>query len=424
MRDMRLFKIINIKISHKENVETIFQRIQKILEIHRKHNGKNWFYLADPYPIDEFHKFISASGRVIKNSDEFSQFLFEETDKIYNHQKGFIQVKRKVLSNLVKGFGYGSNPNESHNNVDYTRLAQIAKKIPRSYPFDYAVFIFDEVDWYLTNRPIQKAELIEPLPIFPNNTFLSSSITFINGWDINHRYFILNAIVEVPLKTKKKTKVELSDIEVRQLLEEIGPIESIKTVYVPSKEEYTFINVAKDKALKILNQYKSFDKDKMNLFERRLHDSNTFPYNLPSPIEKSLIKKIQKKKIILETFTNYCFEFNHDISTNSVIVLEKKTKLNNLIRLEFYLGVSNSGIACSFRLMGLLWEYNVDLPYRYDNSPNLTRSLYPIEDKETLLKVLKNFSSVVNYMENNFVKEIELIHGDTPEWYIVNDNYI
>jgi hypothetical protein len=417
---MRLFKYYQYKISHKENIELLFQRIENMLDAYYHPDIRNWFYFSDftKFPFSPPPR--SAIKKLFKKYDELSTFIYEEVREQFYPTHGNSLEVTQALSNMPEGYLSNFNPNNKHDNVKFSVLSDIAKNIPKTYPFNEAVFSYEHIDWFQTNEPLKRAKLIgKSFDLFPwRKTFISNSITFTNQWDINHRWFYLNAIVEIPTINKDSSQVQSHITNIRGILQELGEINQVETLVIPTDEEFERLQNCKESAINIIERYSSNDKGKITILEKRLNEKKLFIFNLSHSKNLTETKKIQKKSIIVKTFEPLGYDFNSNLSNPNRYILVKNTELNNQIRLDFYTGETNTSLGLTMKVVGPLWDYNVDLPYRYDSSIDLTRSLFPINDKDTLSKILANFSSVVGFMERTFVKELEELFGAAPEWYL------
>jgi hypothetical protein len=415
---MRLFKYYQFKISHKENIELLFQRIGNILNSYHHSDSRNWFYFSDFTQFLDSPGTKSAINKVLKNYEELSPFLYEEVYEQLDHLKGYVSYTNQALSNQIEGYSHTFNPNNKHHNVSFAILSEIAKKIPRTYSFNEATFSFEHINWFHSNEPLKRTKLIGKFDLFPwKKTYISNSITFTNQWDINHRWFHLNAIVEIPANNKNSSQVQSYITDIKEILEELGDIDKVETLVIPTEEEMERLQSYNESAMEIIENYKSYDEEKTTLLEKRLDEEKHFIFNLPHTKVLAETKKIQKKSIIIKTFEPFGYEFSSNLSNTNRYILVKNTELNNQIRLDFYTGETNTSLSLTMKVVGPLWDYEVDLPYKYDTRINLTRSLFPIDNKDTLIKILANFSSVVGFMEKTFVKELEELFGAAPEWY-------
>jgi hypothetical protein len=128
---MRLYKQVFFAYSKKDSAFSLVEKVKNLFsEFGIKESGI-LFYLSDHYSFKK-----SSVSKVVKNYPSMGDFEFENNPE-----------KLHALSNL-SSIWQEANPNKKYDNIDLNVIEEIAKGIPRVYPFDRSTYIFDRIDWY------------------------------------------------------------------------------------------------------------------------------------------------------------------------------------------------------------------------------------------------------------------------------------
>jgi hypothetical protein len=388
----------------------LFERIKQVLEKYRGKDEPNYFFLAD-----SIHGRVSSVKRVLKNYPELVEYEFDGRE-IVDKKTDFIMYS-KGLSNFSKQYWREYNPNNINKSVPFYKLHEIAKKIPRAYPFHTAIFIFDRINWFLTDHELSQPTLRIGPREFPLSTYLSNAIIFYSNWWISGRDLGLMAAVEIPVPEKNASSLPPLDEGIKKSVELIGKIRVEEIVAAPSEDEMKVLHHLEPRALEIVKQYNSIERE----FKERLLESISIPHILPDQFKINGDNKGSRKTAIMNVFKPRGYSYLSKLSGQGIYTLVKRTKSNHQIKLLFDSGKYNCGLACTMVLEAPFWEYRValPLPYKDDKTGSMTTTiaLYPLPDEETLKMVVNNFAVVVDYMEKTFVKEMEELYGPAPNWY-------
>lgn len=394
---MRIFKIYEYKISRKDNLSEWFDKIQKVVEQYQFNEGHNWFCLEE-----NFFQGVSAIDRLKKKDPNMIKYEMEAKE-IHDPDLR----RKKALTNCKDGFHELVNPNGVHESIDFPAIRNIAEKIPRSYPFHEALFIFDDIDWFQTGERREAAKLLD-INFFPGvHQNLSSRIVFKSSWWVTGRQLTLNAAVEVPVsKSGNPEEIKLPDT-----IHSIGKIDRVSTVIIPDDLTYARLKKMQPKVDEIIKNYSSLEFDKM------LEDKGVLPHSLPSQFDLAGELNTPFKKSLTAQFKP--MGYSYGTFFHGIYTFVKRTKSDHQITLAFDTGRMKEALSCTMVIESPFWKHRLDLPSAVGKEQvHFSRGHFPIPDEGMKEKVIANFKAAAAYLEETFVPEIESLYEPAPEWFV------
>lgn len=382
---LKLFYDFEYSLTKNDPTKEVVQRINTVLDINRKIDGPNYCYLADYY-----NGGVSAIGRIIKKFPELEQYVFE-----YEEEIGDEKYKYLVLSNYPKDHSFFTGDTvvkgKNKDNISFEVLSEIAEGIPRKFPLNKAMFLFDQINW---SQDINAND---------DKVFNMNSILYINNWWTPKRDISLFANVSLTHPSSKSNSLQLLSEENKYSLSLLGKIKKKSLKCKLNQEEKISVKKLENKCDELIPSFgKNMARNNPFLFPYDLSEKGEGIYNLPrkQTISK-VIKKLGYKHLPKEGF-------------HGVIVFGKITEHNHRILLEFDSGSTFYNLRCNLIIQGPYWKHRIDeLPC----TPNSYGDFFEIPDLETLEQVVENFCVVIQYLENSIIKDIETLYGPAPKWF-------
>ncbi len=411
---MRLFKQVIYKLAKNETPFILIDRVKFVL------SELNCTNISSKLYLENHASGISYVQRAIKKFPALREFYSEK-----NYPD--------TISNL-DGYWDVEEPCIRTNSIPYDVMDGIARGIPKSYPFNYTVLIFDHIDWFGTGivntEPVITAKHPHPRRL---GEYLSSSITILSDWDSHGRDNRLCVTMEL-ITPDFNYSIDPMDSKLQGLLETLGTIQIVNHKAALTQDEmllyhssitkadslwkeytdnlYYFIcdNVPDCNMKEVVLAYKSQRKEMREILRK---DYLTGGY---SNFSDELKEIKSPKKIITKIFTSKGYEYKNIPSYAALgrYVLVKKTNRNNRMEVLFDYWGRGREIACRLTYKSPFREYNMDLPIAEENGIQIS---YPIDSDATLSTVVTNCLYIIEYLENTVIKEMDNIYGEAPKWF-------
>lgn len=392
---MRIFVFIEYRINKNNTFDSIFQRCVNVADKTNPNGFKRLFYFADSGLAK-----TSAVGKAIKKFPSLEKFKYHITDvpkDLPTHD---------ALSNLPGKPWLEPNLNGVYDDIGLDILKDIAHGVPRSLPFHYATFIFDNIDWFRNGIVNKQPESREhgASAMFPYASYFSSSIIFQSNWGYSKRVLNLYAVVEIDVSGADKENPLKKYDKIRELATELGDVRNEIIFAKPSEKEKKHLSLLNGKAKELVVD-----------FENNL-DSILSKINLPNEFSDSLrstFDNVSPKKPLLAVFKPLGFKYIGNQSGQGGYSLAKRTKLNNQITLLFDFAPMARALSWSLIIQGPLWMQSSRLKF-YQN----THEQFGITGQDILEKVVANAGCIFEYIEGTVIKDIESIYGAAPSWFV------
>lgn len=363
----------------------VLQRINTVLDINRKIDGPNYFYLADHY-----NGGVSAIKRILKKFPEMEPYAFEYEEEISGEKYKYL-----VLSNFPKDHSFFTNvqvvEGKNKESISFEVLSKIAEGIPRTFPLSKATFLFDQINW---SQDINENA---------DKVFNVNAILYINDWWTPKRDISLFANVSVSQPSNESNSLQPISEENKYSLSLLGTIKKKSQKFKLNREEKVSAEKLVEKCNKLTYSFRdNITRNNPFLFPYDLSKKGEGTFNIPrKPTISKIIKKLGYKHLPKEGF-------------HGGIVFGKITKYNHRILLEFDSGSTFYSLRCNSIIQGPYWEHRIDqLPC----TPNSYGDFFDIPDLETLEQVVENFCVVIRYLENSIIIDIENLYGPAPKWF-------
>jgi hypothetical protein len=395
---MRIFKINTHRIENNENLISIFAKSKEVVTKTNSYDFRRLFYFSD-----------SGLGKISATKRAIKKFPLLEKFEYYAPEENVALPAHYVLSNLSKKEWQESNPNGINDDIDLEILEGVASGIPRSFPFYFATFVFDKVDWFLDGKIANMPSAIgEGLPSarYPTGTgYFSPSILFQSNWSTGRRKLTLYTVIE--LNTPKNNNDSLSEINsnAQKLIEKLGKVKSEMIHAVPTVEE---ANQIKTKNKKAINRVAAFKEDIDSIL-----DDISMSYSLSDvPSLNETVGNLKLKSKLLSIFCPLGFKYLSSQSGQGVYFLAKKTKNNNQFSLLFDLAPLARTLSWVVIIQGPFWKHGLELKFFPDTPYQCT-----VNEQNTLNKLIENAGKIYSYLEKSILTEIEELYGPAPHWF-------
>lgn len=412
---MRLFKHVTYKLSKNETPSILMDRINYVLfELNYKDITCK-LYLVDLYSTRSY------TQRAIKK--------FPALQRFYSNTNF-----DNTITNLDSYWGV-NNPYPQFESIPFDVMEGIAKGIPKVLPFDRALLIFDNIDWFGNGVNYSKPVIHKkrPTPETPYD-YLSSSIIIQSEWDAHGRDNWIYVTLELTTPDFNQTILPM-DPKVQKLLESLGTIQkqdyeatltqdelfmnhslimegkSVWNKYNDNIYELVMNNVPECDFKEVVLSHEEYMKILKESI-RNIIQSHDFS-NIHNETKKT---PISPKKVITRLFSKNGFSYLEipGFVALGKHVLIKKTSHNNQLEVNFEYWSRGGEISCRLTYKVPYLNHIIDLPITKDKEI-CTR--YTIDNENALKKVVTNCLYIIEYLEDTLIQELDNIYGYAPVWY-------
>lgn len=395
---MRIFRVVTFSLNKHDTLTAI---LTSSLGVAKELNGNHFrtrFSVSDP----SFGR-VSAVDRAIKNYPELSKFRYIDPT---SPGSPAITHDYAVLSNLTNDWEK-PNPNNVCDDIDSETLLGIAAGIPRTYPFEYATFVLDGIDWFKEGKT-EISPAVSMRKASEYSPYLSASIQCYSHAGFPKRRLAHLAIIE--LKTPSVTTRSLPelDLEVQQLLGTLGKTKNVKTVSVATHDELAGLDAMNQKANEVVKNY----TESLDSILSRI----ALSHRLEETVKGGTRDSVSPKTALAAVFRRMGYKYLSNESGQGIYLLSKRTKNNNEVQLSFDLGPIGRRLSWSIQVQGPLWKHGLDLKFYPNIHPQ-----YPVTGQHSVEMLIDNARDIAASLEGSFVSEIEDIYGAAPGWYVYRD---
>jgi hypothetical protein len=367
-------------------------------------------------------KRVSSIERVLKRWPELGKFAREAGSAA--HHGG----KTRTLSNLTAS---GVDP------VDFAILTEIARGVPRSFPFHGISLHFSAAGF--SEGPA--------LPAIPDartlsmllsagvdigaGTSTSGGVSVQDSWWVNGRQRSLSAMRVIEADPGAK-KLPPPPPNVAAVLAACGkPRRTIQLPLVlpaadaPPERTVPLDAAASETGEAIRTVVQAYRAKMTELLE-------TLPYDLPHQVEagtesvsvaSGLPSTGPKKPDLVRAFAPLGYDCRGESGT---FTLQRRTPSHLTVRLRLDVGTWFSAVMAALQVIGLKdgkgFKATLSLPVSRSAVRGAVRgvelpSQFPIGNPERWGKIVDNLAALVAALDRSFVPEIEAITGPSPEWF-------
>jgi hypothetical protein len=305
----------------------------------------------------------------------------------------------KLITNItVSGTTEGS--------VDFAVLVEIARGVPRSFPF-HNVTIHFSVPAFSGGTEI---------PSMPGTQIPGISVT--DSWWVNGRNRNVTAltIVDADPTAKKLPKLPESVEAVLTACGRIKKTIQAPLVVVPARQRPTIDSVAPEKAKAIRAVVQDYRTRMSEILERA-----ALPHDLP-PNREALLAAPPgttagpKKPELVRAFTPLGYDCRSE--STGTFTLRRRTIGNLTAELRLDVGTWSNQIMALFLVLGLIdgigFKATLILPVARQA---VAGGQYPIGGPDTWRQIVDNLTALVAELDRSFVPAIEAISGPSPDWF-------
>lgn len=383
---MQLALVTTFAASRKEPLVETLERVRAAFLAAGEGEPQVTFMLSDGQIVR-----VSSIDRVLKRHPELARF-----DQTIEPFPGGPPMR--VLTNRVEaGAGAGEQ-------VDFAVLAEIARGVPKSFPFHVAGIRFA--------LPVFAGGT--DLPVYPGD--MRPGIIVNDSWWVSgrQRSVLALTIVEAEAAAKKLPAVPAM---VAQIFAACGKAKSTTQVpLIPGMPTKPEVDPA---ATKTANDLRALMQDyKARIAE--IVERAGLPHDLPSMQEALATRLIgegsgPKKPELVRVFGPLGYDCKGGHGT---FTLRRRTATNLTVELEIDVGTWSNSCSASLSVdtlsSGVAMSALLRLPVtkRAIEAPQ-----YPIGDAERWRMIVENLGALVAELDRTFVPAVEAIAGPAPEWY-------
>jgi hypothetical protein len=304
----------------------------------------------------------------------------------------------------VKAISNRESPGTPAETIDFGILLEIARGVPRSFPF-HSIGIQFSVPAFSDG-----AELPETLAIRMQPPGISVS----DKWWVNGRMRSVSALIIVDADPAAKKLPPLPD-SVAKVLAACGKVK--KTVQVPlvagmAQQRPTIDTAAPEIAASIRAAVQDYRSRIAEIVE-----SAKLPHDLP-PNQEAFTTGVTagpKKPELVRAFTPMGYDCRGESGT---FTLRRRTPGNLTAELMVDVGTWSNMALAIFRVLGLVngagFKATLFLPV---SRRAAVGGQYPMGGPERFRQIVDNLAALVAELDRTFVPAIEAISGPAPDWY-------
>ena len=304
----------------------------------------------------------------------------------------------------VKAISNNAGPGSSAEQIDFAILLEIARGVPRSFPFHSIGIQF-------------------PLPAFSDGTEIPATmvhqlpppgISVSDRWWVSGRLRSVSALMIVDADSAAKKLPPLPD-PIAAVLAACGKVKKrvqIPLVSAPAQQRPTIDTAAPEIAASIRAAVQDYRSRIAEIVE-----SANLPNDLP-PNQEAFTAGVTagpKKPELVRAFTPMGYDCRGESGT---FTLRRRTPGNLTVELILDVGTWSNMALAIFRVLGLVngagFKATLFLPV---SRRAAVGGQYPMGGPERFRQIVDNLAALVAELDRTFVPAIEAISGPAPDWY-------
>jgi hypothetical protein len=380
---MHLAMLTTFAASRKEPLADVLERVHAAIIAADFGEPHVQFVLADS-------RGVSSVDRVLKRFPSLERFTKS------------LQPTPAVAA--VKAISNRASPGTSAETIDFAILLEIARGVPRSFPF-HSIGIQFPVPAFSDGAELP-ATLVDQMQM--------PGISVSDRWWVNGRMRSVSALIIVDADPAAKKLPPLPDSSAA-VLAACGKVK--KTVQVPlisaPAQQRPTIDTA---APKIAASIRAVVQDYRSRIAE-IVESAQLPHDLP-PNQEAVTTGVTagpKKPELVRAFTPMGYDCRGESGT---FTLRRRTPGNLTAELMLDVGSWSNLVLAIFRVLGLVngagFKATLFLPV---SRRAAVGGQYPMGGPERFRQIVDNLAALVAELDRTFVPAIEAISGPAPDWY-------
>jgi hypothetical protein len=382
---MLLALMTTFAASRKEPLVTVLERVHAAINAADFGEPHVAFVLSDaPVPGG-----VSSVDRVLKRFPQLARFA----QNLAPYPGG---PETRVISNRTSSGTTGET-------VDFATLIEIARGVPRSFPF-HTVGLHFSVPAFSAGMALPSTQA-ERMP----------GIDVRDSWWVNGRQRSVTALTFVDADPSARKLPQLPD-SVAAVLAACGKVK--KTVQAPlvigPAPPRRSLDTASPEIAHALRAVVHDYRSRMT----EVVDRAGMPHDLPPNREAAAplgLTAGPKKPELIRAFSPMGYDCRGESGT---FTLRRRTPGNLTVELSLDVGTWSNLVMAIFRVQGLVngigFKATLILPVA---RRAMVGSQYPIGDPERWRQIVENLAALVAELDRSFVPAIEAISGPAPDWY-------
>ena len=387
---MQLALFTTFAASRKEPLATVVERVHAAILAADFGDPQVQFVMADS-PIAGG---VSSVARVIKRFPVLERFA--QTVAAPAGAPGAVAHERRIISNRTSS-GAAGDP------VDFSILLEIARGVPRSFPFHNLAMHF--------SVPAFSAGTSIP----PTPDGRAPGITVTDSWWVNGRNRSVSALtlVEADPGARKLPAMPESIAAVLAACGKVKKTIQMPIVMAPTAQRPSIETVSPEKAAAIRAVVQDYRARMSEILDR----ANP-PHDLPPNQEAHAVGVTSgpKKPGLLRAFTPMGYDCRSESA--GTFTMRRRTPGNLTAELHLDVGTWSNLIMSIFRVQGMIegigFKATLFLPVARRAAMG---GQYPIGGPERWQQIVENLAALVAELDRTFVPAIEAISGPSPDWY-------
>jgi hypothetical protein len=383
---MHLALLTTFAASRKEPLAEVLERIHAALIAADFGEPHVQFVMADPMAGG-----VSSVARVIKRFPSLERFA-----QTVVPSPGVGTHETKIISNRT-------NSGTAEEAVDFAVLLEIARGVPRSFPFHNLGIHFS----------VPAFSGAAAMPSMPRQ--LSPGISVTDSWWVNGRMRSVSALTLVEADPAARKLPALPE-SIARVLAACGKVK--KTIQAPlamgpAAQRPSIDTVSPEKAAAI----RAVVQDYRTRTSEILYRAN-LPHDLPPNQEAFALGVTSgpKKPGLVRAFTPMGYDCRSESAGS--FTLRRRTPGNLTAELHLDVGTWSNNVMAFFRVQGLIegvgFKGSMILPV---SRRAVLGGQYPIGGPDRWQQIVDNLAALVAELDRTFVPAIEAISGPSPDWY-------
>ena len=383
---MHLALLTTFAASRKEPLAEVLERIHAALIAADFGEPHVQFVMADPMAGG-----VSSVARVIKRFPSLERFA-----QTVVPSPGVGTHETKIISNRT-------NSGTAEEAVDFAVLLEIARGVPRSFPFHNLGIHFS----------VPAFSGAAAMPSMPRQ--LSPGISVTDSWWVNGRMRSVSALtlVEADPAARKLPPLPESIARVLAACGKVKKTIQAPLVMGPAAQRPSIDTVSPEKAAAIRAVVQDYRTRTSEILDRA-----NLPHDLPPNQEAFALGVTSgpKKPGLVRAFTPMGYDCRSESAGS--FTLRRRTPGNLTAELHLDVGTWSNNVMAFFRVQGLIegvgFKASMILPV---SRRAVLGGQYPIGGPDRWQQIVDNLAALVAELDRTFVPAIEAISGPSPDWY-------
>jgi hypothetical protein len=380
---MHLAMLTTFAASRKEPLADVLERVHAAIIAADFGEPHVQFVLADS-------RGVSSVDRVLKRFPSLERFTKS------------LQPTPAVAA--VKAISNRASPGTSAETIDFAILLEIARGVPRSFPF-HSIGIQFPVPVFSDGAELP-ARLVDQMPM--------PGISVGDRWWVNGRMRSVSALIIVDADPAAKKLPPLPD-SIAAVLAACGKVKKtvqVPLVSAPAQQRPTIDTAAPEIAASIRAVVQDYRSRIAEIVE-----SAQLPHDLP-PNQEAVTTGVTagpKKPELVRAFTPMGYDCRGESGT---FTLRRRTPGNLTAELMLDVGTWSNLVLAIFRVLGLVNGAGFKATLFLSVSRRAAvGGQYPMGGPERFRQIVDNLAALVAELDRTFVPAIEAISGPAPDWY-------